>query len=70
MTARRYSHAMYGSNRLKKYEKGSLTTSADGVEEIFTLRGYWIHIWLTNLGFFVLSLSGYAFRLVAIATPT
>lgn len=21
MTARRYSHAMYGSNRLKKYEK-------------------------------------------------
>ena len=28
MTVRRYSHAMYGSNRLKKYEKGSLTTSA------------------------------------------
>lgn len=22
MTVRRYSHAMYGSNRLKKYEKG------------------------------------------------
>ena len=42
----------------------------DGVEEIFTLRGYWIHIWLTDLRFFVLSLSGYAFRLVAIVTPT
>lgn len=23
MMVRRYSHAMYGSNRLKKYEKGS-----------------------------------------------
>lgn len=72
MTARRYSHAMYGSNRLKKYEKGSQQhqPGADGVEEIFTLRGYWIHIWLTDLRFFVLSLSGYAFRLVAIVTPT
>lgn len=28
MMIRRYSHAMYGSNRLKKYEKVSLTTSA------------------------------------------
>lgn len=73
MMIRRYSHAMYGSNRLKKYEKVSpnnINPGADGVEEIFTLRGYWVHIWLTNLGFFVLSLSGYAFRLVAIVTPT